>query len=59
MPWMPEVFTAPRAEARRKFVGTLGRTRTCALLIRSDRVSAPTDLRWSPSVLIYGLLLGK
>ena len=37
----------------------LGRTRTCDLLIRSDRVSAPIDPRRSPSAPVYGLLLGR
>src|SRR5215217_473121 len=39
--------------------GALGRTRTCDLLIRSDRVSDPIDPHWPPSALVYGLLLGR
>src|ERR671918_757175 len=35
-----------------------GRTRTCDLLIRSDRVSGLVDPRWSRSAPVYGVCSG-
>src|ERR671920_2015547 len=43
----------------RAFKSALGRTRTCDLLIRSDRASGPVDPRWSPLAPVCGLLLGR
>jgi hypothetical protein len=41
------------------FSSALDRTRTCDLLIRSDRVSDPIDPCSSPSAPVYGVLLGR
>src|ERR687889_2033337 len=44
----PFLFSSLFPCKSRDYSGALGRTRTCDLLIRSDRVSDPIDLHWSP-----------
>src|ERR671912_2801619 len=39
----------------REIRSALGRTRTCDLLIRSDRVSDPIDPHWYPLTPVYGV----